>query len=371
MNLEALWHDLECADYREDLPLWRSLAAQAGGPVLDVGAGTGRVTLELAAGGASVVALDTEPALLAALRHRATGLPVETVVADARRFALGRRFALVLVPMQTLQLLGGCRGRAAFLRCALAHLEPGGRVAAALADAMDCFDEDHAMPPPPDVLEAAGVRYASQLLSVGEDAGRAALRRRREITGPDEPPRAEEVVVHLDRVSADDVAAEAGRLGFCVEPHRHIPETDRYLGSTVVVLRATRGDSGDVSRPQPVTEAVTCVRHLGACLLGSGPRRYVPHTGVATSGAMWRRKPRRPEGSEPFDVTLPDGYDLGERRAAFETAAKDAGWTVERDGGTVIARDVWTDNEDHAAWLVATKAGLSAERVTVWAGRDG
>jgi hypothetical protein len=33
-------------------------------------------------------------------------------------------------------------------------------------------------------------------------------------------------------------------------------------------------------------------------------------------------------------------------------------------------RDVWTDNEDHAAWLVATRAGLSMERVTVWAGRD-
>jgi hypothetical protein len=28
-------------------------------------------------------------------------------------------------------------------------------------------------------------------------------------------------------------------------------------------------------------------------------------------------------------------------------------------------------NEDHAAWLVATKVGLPLERVTVWAGRDG
>jgi len=31
---------------------------------------------------------------------------------------------------------------------------------------------------------------------------------------------------------------------------------------------------------------------------------------------------------------------------------------------------VWTENEDHAAWLVATKAGLSPERVTVWTGRE-
>jgi hypothetical protein len=79
---------------------------------------------------------------------------------------------------------------------------------------------------------------------------------------------------------------------------------------------------------------------------------------------------KHPPGSEPFDVTLPDGFDLGDHRAAFETAAREAGWTLERDGSTLVVRDVWTDNQDHAAWLVATKAGLPMERVTVWAGRS-
>jgi hypothetical protein len=79
---------------------------------------------------------------------------------------------------------------------------------------------------------------------------------------------------------------------------------------------------------------------------------------------------KHPEGTEPFDVTLPDGYDLGDHRSELEAAAKKAGWTVERDGGVIVVRDIWTDNEDHAAWLVATKAGLSMERVTVWAGRE-
>jgi hypothetical protein len=82
------------------------------------------------------------------------------------------------------------------------------------------------------------------------------------------------------------------------------------------------------------------------------------------------RRGDNPSGSEPFDVTLPEGFELGEHRAALEAAAKDAGWTVERDGAIVVVRDVWTENEDHAAWLVATKVGLSPERVTVWAGRD-
>jgi len=81
-------------------------------------------------------------------------------------------------------------------------------------------------------------------------------------------------------------------------------------------------------------------------------------------------KRKHPPGAEPFDVTLPDGFDPGARRSELESAAKESGWTVERDGATIVVRDVWTDNEDHAAWLVATKVGLPLERVTVWAGRD-
>ena len=36
-----VWHDVECGGYDADLTLWRELAREAGGPVLDVGAGTG------------------------------------------------------------------------------------------------------------------------------------------------------------------------------------------------------------------------------------------------------------------------------------------------------------------------------------------
>jgi SAM-dependent methyltransferase len=238
LRLDALWHYLECGAYEQDLPLWRALAAETGGAVLDVGAGTGRVSVELASRGVAVVALDADAALLEALDDRAAGLPVETVVADARDFALSRRFSLVLVPMQTLQLLGGRSGRAAFLRCALDHLHPGGLLAAALADAMDCFDEEHDMPPPPDECEVAGVRYASRLLAVVEEDGRAAIHRRREIVGPGDRHESADAVVRLDRVTAREVADEAAELGFLVEPVRYVPETEEYLGSTVVILRA-------------------------------------------------------------------------------------------------------------------------------------
>lgn len=75
---------------------------------------------------------------------------------------------------------------------------------------------------------------------------------------------------------------------------------------------------------------------------------------------------KHPPGTEPFDITLPDGFELGEHQAVLEQA----GWTIERRGTVIAVRDVWSENEDHAAWLVATKVGLSPERVRVWAGRD-
>src|SRR5690242_18862228 len=114
--MSVIWHDLECGAYTADIPLWLELADRHPGPVLDIGAGTGRTTLALARAGHDVTALDNDPELLAELRRRAGGLPVEVVLADAREFDLGRRFAVVLVPMQTIQLLGGAPGRARFLR---------------------------------------------------------------------------------------------------------------------------------------------------------------------------------------------------------------------------------------------------------------
>ena len=93
----VVWHDLECGGYDEDLPLWRELAAARAAPVLDVGAGTGRVALDLAAPGHEVVG--ARPRRRAARRRCASARrgPAgrRTVAADARDFDLGRRFALV------------------------------------------------------------------------------------------------------------------------------------------------------------------------------------------------------------------------------------------------------------------------------------
>ncbi|MGZ4276454.1 MAG: class I SAM-dependent methyltransferase [Solirubrobacteraceae bacterium] len=234
----VIWHDLECGGYAEDLPLWRELAAGEGAPVLDLGAGTGRVALDLARTGVAVVALDLDEVFLAALRERAGDLPATTVRADARAYDLGRRFPLVIAPMQTVQLLGGAEGRAAFLAAAARHLAPGGLLACALADALDAFDSDHDVPPPPDRAELGGVAYASTPVAVRDRGDRVAIERVREVVAASGARTRSVDVIELDRVDVPTLEAEAAAHGLRAEPSRRIPETDEYVGSTVAMLRA-------------------------------------------------------------------------------------------------------------------------------------
>jgi SAM-dependent methyltransferase len=236
----AIWHDLECGNYTADLLFWRALAQKIGGPVLDVGAGTGRTALELAREGHEVVAIDHDDELLAQLRERAAGLEVTTIVADARAFWLGQSFPLIIVPMQTIQLLGGAEGRAAFLECAVHHLESPGVLAIAIADALDLFDvSDGTAPGPlPDVAEHDGVVYSSRAVAVRADGDEFEMERRRETVTADGRLTTERDVIRLDRVDPDVLEAEAEAAGLRAASRMEIAETEDYVGSTVVMLRA-------------------------------------------------------------------------------------------------------------------------------------
>ncbi len=234
-----VWHDLECGSYQEDLRLWRELAERHGGPVLDVGAGSGRVTIELARAGYPVTALDRDPDLLAALMGRADGLPVSAALADARAFSLEQRFALCIVPMQTVQLLGGPAGRGEFLACARAHLRPGGHVAVAISETLEPFEvPDGASGPVPDVCERDGVVYASHPTAVRADDDGYVLERRREVVDV-RGERTEELDrIHLDRLDAEELEDEAARVGLAPAGRLRIPPTPDYVGSEVVLLHA-------------------------------------------------------------------------------------------------------------------------------------
>ena len=238
MTERAIWHDVECGGYVADLELWDELARDSGGRVLDVGAGTGRVSLRLASAGHEVTALDIDDVLLRVLEARAAGagLEVETVVADAAGFEVEGEFGLVAVPMQTIQLLPDARARAGFFASARRAVADGGLVALAIADGLEGFDEVFELPPP-DVGVQDGWRYYSQPMAVRETPGGARIERLRHAVGPHGERTTEENVVVLATLTAGQLEAEGAAAGLAPEPSRHVGPTAEHVGSEVVLLR--------------------------------------------------------------------------------------------------------------------------------------
>jgi SAM-dependent methyltransferase len=234
------WHDVECGSYAADLPLWLELAADSGGPVLELGCGTGRVALELAARRHELVALDAAPELVAALARRARErrLRVDAVAADARAFALERRFPLVIAPMQVVQLLGGRDGRRRALERVREHLTPGGLFAAALADPFEAVPAELALPPLPDLLERDGWVLSSRPLAVRSEPGGVLVDRLREAVSPSGELSEELVAVRLDELTPEALEREAVATGLRRAGRRRVPETSDHVGSTVVLLEA-------------------------------------------------------------------------------------------------------------------------------------
>jgi SAM-dependent methyltransferase len=236
----AIWHDVECGSYAADLPLWRQFANAAGGPVLELGSGTGRVALDLARAGLDVTAVDDSPELLAELTRRAAaaGLEVAAVEAAARRLELGRRFAAILAPMQFLHLMGGAPGRRGVLDRAAAHLEPGGLFAAALLAEQVPSGPYGIGTPLPDVREVDGWIYSSLPLRVEATETGIEISRVRQLVSPLGDLREELDLTHLDRVAPQELEHEAESLGLRAAERTAVPPTADHVGSVVCVLEA-------------------------------------------------------------------------------------------------------------------------------------
>jgi SAM-dependent methyltransferase len=231
----AIWHDVEHGSYDADLPLWRQLAAATGDPILDLGAGTGRVTLDLVAQGFDVVALDSDPELLAELSAREPS--VSTVNADARAFSVDAQCPLIIAPMQLVQILGGQEGRLAMLRSVHAHLSPDGLFAAANSDPADAVPAELLAPPLPDIIERDGWVFSSQPLSMYQEDGGVVIERRRQAVSPTGELEEEDVRIELDVVTVDRFEAEAREAGLTPVARKTVPETLDHIGSTVVLCR--------------------------------------------------------------------------------------------------------------------------------------
>lgn len=123
-------YDQQYERYRDDVPFYLRLADDYGGPILELGAGTARLSAALARAGHQVVALEPSQGMMERGRERLERDGLQERVryhqGDMRTVRLNERFPLILAPLGTLSHAYTLQDQDATLATVKAHLEPGG-----------------------------------------------------------------------------------------------------------------------------------------------------------------------------------------------------------------------------------------------------
>ena len=105
---------------------YSALAQEAGGSVLEIACGTGRVTIPIAKLGFPTTGLDIVPGMLAQAKSKSAGLPIRWLEADARTFKLHEQFRFIFLTGNAFQAFVTNSEQAAVLQCVYAHVHEDG-----------------------------------------------------------------------------------------------------------------------------------------------------------------------------------------------------------------------------------------------------
>ena len=130
MNRVARFFDADYAGYLDELPVLQAYAKRTGGPLLELGCGTGRLLVPLAQAGYRVTGVDLSPEMLRLARAKAeqagvTGL-LTLIQGDYAAAPLAGPYRLAFVVMNSFLHLTTQAGQLTALRHWREHLAPGG-----------------------------------------------------------------------------------------------------------------------------------------------------------------------------------------------------------------------------------------------------
>lgn len=132
LEIAAQLHDQLMRDLRADVDLYVSLAQEAGGPVLELGCGTGRCMIPLTRSGFDVVGLDVSKPMLSRLEMNLRTEPEESrhravpVYEDGRYFSLPLRFGMAFTAINAFSHLLTKQDQELLVSNIYRHLRPGG-----------------------------------------------------------------------------------------------------------------------------------------------------------------------------------------------------------------------------------------------------
>jgi SAM-dependent methyltransferase len=123
-------YDPWSASVVEDVAFYLEEARRSGGPVLELGVGTGRIAVPIAADGIRVIGVDSSRAMLEICARRAAlaGVDVDLRVGDLRKPPVTERVPLVICPFRSLLHMQTDEDRLSALGAAYDLLGPGGRL---------------------------------------------------------------------------------------------------------------------------------------------------------------------------------------------------------------------------------------------------
>jgi SAM-dependent methyltransferase len=142
----ARLYDPWSASVVEDVGFYVDEAKRSGGPVVELGVGTGRIAIPIAVGGIDVIGIDASQGMLEVARERAelAGVSLDLRYGDLRDPPVEGTFPLVICPFRSLLHMQSDQDRRAALRAVHRLLEPGGRfVFDVFAPAPDDIAETH------------------------------------------------------------------------------------------------------------------------------------------------------------------------------------------------------------------------------------
>ncbi|MFY9983135.1 MAG: class I SAM-dependent methyltransferase [Chthoniobacterales bacterium] len=141
--LSQIYDQLTAAEWeasQNDVPFFLEEARLSGGPLLELGCGTGRLLIPLLSTGVQVSGLDASAVMLEAAKRKRDQLPADIAgrlhlhQGNMSEFELGQQFALILVAFRSFQLLLTPEAQRSCLICIGRHLVPKGRAIINLFD---------------------------------------------------------------------------------------------------------------------------------------------------------------------------------------------------------------------------------------------